>query len=73
VVQSVQPGSPADNAGIQSGNIILEVNRQPVSSANQFVGDVHQGAGGKDVLLLIWSQGNTSFVTLQPDSGNQNG
>jgi len=73
VVQNVQPGSPADNAGIQSGNIILEVNRQTVTSANQFVNEVHQSPAGKDVLLLVWSQGGASFVTLQPNSGNQNG
>ena len=30
VVADVQPGSPADNASVQKGDMILEVNRQPV-------------------------------------------
>src|SRR5436305_12695385 len=33
VVGNVQPGSPADNAGLQRGDIIVEVNRHPVQSA----------------------------------------
>ena len=33
VIQQVIPGSPADNAGLQQGDVITEVNRQPVHSA----------------------------------------
>src|SRR6202163_1885086 len=34
VVEDVQPGSPADNAGLQRGDVIMEVNRQPAKSAS---------------------------------------
>ena len=33
VVEQVTPGSPADNAGLQNGEVITEVNRQPMHSA----------------------------------------
>jgi serine protease Do len=73
VVQNVRPGSPADDAGIQPGDVILEVNRKPADSASQFADEVHRGGDGKDILLLVWSKGNASYRTLHPDHGEQNG
>jgi serine protease Do len=74
VVENVRPGSPADDAGIQPGDVILEVNRKPAESASEFVNQVHQDEnGGKDLLMLVWSKGNASFRTLHTDQGNQNG
>jgi len=69
VVQSVRPASPADEAGIQPGDVILEVNRKPAESASQFANEVHQDQDGKDILLLVWSKGNASYRTIHPDQG----
>jgi serine protease Do len=71
VVQQVRPDSPADDAGLQPGDIILEVNRQPAATADAFVNAVHQNGNGKDLLLLVWSKGNASYRTLHP--ADQNG
>ena len=73
VVQNVRPASPADDAGIQPGDVIVEVNRKPAESASQFVNEVHQGASGKDILLLVWSKGNSSYRTIHHDQQDQNG
>jgi serine protease Do len=73
LVQNVRPASPADDAGLQPGDIILEVDRQPESSASQLVSEVHQNPAGKDMLLLVWSKGNASYRTIRPDQGDQNG
>jgi serine protease Do len=66
VVQSVRPASPAEDAGIQPGDVIMEVNRKPAESAAQFASEVHNNQGGKDLLLLIWSKGNASYRTIHP-------
>jgi serine protease Do len=73
VVQNVRPASPAEEAGIQPGDVIMEVNRKPAESASQFVNEVHQNRDGKDLLMLIWSKGNASYRTVHPDQGDQNG
>jgi serine protease Do len=73
VVQSVRPSSSADDAGLQPGDVILEMNRQPTLSASQFVGEVHKNTTGKDLLLLVWSKGNASYRTLHIDQDNKNG
>jgi serine protease Do len=72
VVQNVRPASPADDAGLQPGDVILEVNRKPTGSADQFVSQVHGDSNGGDLLLLVWSKGNASYRTVHPDS-EQNG
>ncbi len=74
VVANVRPGSPADDAGLAPGDVIVEVDRKPVSNAQQFVNDVH-ASPGKDVLLLVWSHGGATYRVLHLDenSDNQNG
>jgi serine protease Do len=73
VVENVRPASPADEAGIQPGDVILEVNRKPAESASQFADQVHQSREGHDLLLLVWSKGNASYRTVHPDQADQNG
>jgi serine protease Do len=73
VVESVRPASPADEAGIQPGDVIVEVNRKPAQSASQFASEVHQNQEGKDILLLVWSKGNASYRTIHPDSDGPKG
>jgi serine protease Do len=73
LVNNVRPESPADDAGIQPGDIILEVNRKPAVSASQFASQVHQDENGKDLLMLVWSKGNASYRTVHTELGNQNG
>ena len=73
VVQSVRPASPAEDAGIQPGDVIMEVNRKPAESAAQFASEVHNNQGGKDLLLLIWSKGNASYRTVHPSDDEPKG
>ena len=73
VVQQVRPASPADDAGLQPGDVILEVNRKPAQSASDFVNEVHNSPAGQEVLLLVWSKGNASYRTVHPETGEQNG
>jgi len=72
-IANVRPGSPADDAGLQPGDVVVEVNRKPVTSAEQFATAVHANPAGKDILLLVWSKGNDSFRVLHPADGSQSG
>jgi serine protease Do len=73
VVESVRPASPAEDAGIQPGDVILEVNRKPAESASEFASAVHQNQDGKALLLLVWSKGNASYRTIHPDQDEPKG
>ena len=73
VVDSVRPGSPADDAGLAQGDIILEVNRKPVDSVNAFADQVHAVPAGKDVLLLVWSRGGTTYRVLHTAGEKETG
>jgi serine protease Do len=64
-VVGVKPGSRADEAGIQTGDVILEVNRQPVSSVNDAVKKI-DGSHDKDHLLLYVQRGASKlYVPLE--------
>jgi serine protease Do len=69
VIQQVQPGSPADNAGLQQGDIILEVNRHKVHSASEVKEALSNVGKGEDALLLVHSNGGNSFRVLHSGEG----
>ena len=64
VVTEVRPGSIAAMAGIETGSVILQVNREAVKSAADFQRTVKQGAGDKRVLLLVRKGGMQRYVVL---------
>jgi serine protease Do len=64
VVEEVQPGSPADNAGLQRGDVITEVNRHSVQSADEVAHALGNVAKGDDALVLVWSSGGSTFRVL---------
>ena len=68
-VESVRPGSPAEDAGLQPGDVIVQVNRHDVDSANQAVASVRAVPEGQDVLLLVWSKGGESYRVVHPNQG----
>jgi serine protease Do len=69
IVEEVQPGSPADNAGLQRGDVIMEVNRHAVKSAADVVQALSGVPNGQDALVLVWSQGGSTFRVLHPAQG----
>jgi serine protease Do len=70
VVEKVVPGSSADDAGLQQGDIITEVNRHPVRSAADVKRELANTAEGKDALVLVWTpNGGSAFIVLHPTQG----
>jgi serine protease Do len=64
VIGSVQPGSPADNAGLVSGEVIQSVDRKPVNSASEAKTALANIPAGQDALLLVWANGGSGFRVL---------
>lgn len=65
VVTGVDADGAAAEAGIARGDIILEINRQPVNSTDDVQSALQSGAG-KPVLLLISRRGQTIYLTVKP-------
>ena len=55
-------------AGIQPGDVIQEVNRQPVTSVDDLRAALKKSSD-RPTLLLINRQGNDLFVTVRPANG----
>jgi serine protease Do len=66
VVNGVVPGSPAAEAGIEPGDVIHRVNRQPVTNRQDFVSAVSSLKEEK-VVLQIEREGDLSWVTVKLD------
>jgi serine protease Do len=69
VVEDVQPGSPADNAGLQRGDVIVEVDRHSQQSAADVAKALADVPKGQDALVLVWSSGGNTFRVLHPTQG----
>ncbi|MGA2457163.1 MAG: Do family serine endopeptidase [Terriglobales bacterium] len=69
IVEDVQPGSPADNAGLQRGDVIMEVNRHAVKSSAEVAQALSSVPSGQDALVLVWSNGGSTFRVLHPTQG----
>lgn len=63
VITEVEPSSAAAKAGLRPGDVILEINRQPVTSAQDAVA-LSEKAEGKKTLLRLYSRGTTIFVVV---------
>jgi serine protease Do len=68
VITNVDPNSAAARAGLQPGDVILEINKQPVQNAQDAV-DLSAKAVSKKTLLKVWTKGSEIFVVVD-ESGS---
>ena len=66
VVSGVESGSAAEDAGLHRGDVILEVNREPVKDLATYRKALKGTAKGKSVLFLVRRGDNTIFLALKP-------
>ena len=64
VITRVERNSPASNAGLSPNDVILQVNRQPVTSVAQVTRELQRVASGETVFLLVWRDGSQVFVPM---------
>ena len=65
LVMEVQPGSPAEQIGVEPADVIREVNQRPVNNVSDFERAVRQGRRGDRILLLVQRGDNTVFFALK--------
>jgi serine protease Do len=65
LVSMVEKGSPADKAGLQSGDVILRVDGQPIVSSGDLPAVIGRASPGDSVKLGIWRQGAARELTAR--------
>ena len=64
VIQSVQPDSPAADAGLQAGDVIHRINRLPITNRQDLVRAMASLKGVQEIGMQIEREGQLSFVSL---------
>ncbi len=65
LVSNVDPGGPADQAGLKAGDIILKVEGQPILASGDLSTWVGQSAPASKVTLDVWRQGKSETITAK--------
>ncbi|HKS81489.1 MAG TPA: Do family serine endopeptidase [Candidatus Acidoferrales bacterium] len=64
VVEDIQPGSPADKAGLKVGDVITTVNSHPVHTGSDLVDPIAQTPIGQSVQLRFYRDKSPKDITL---------
>jgi len=73
ILGEVIKDKPAYEAGLQSGDRILEVDRQKVSSWQDFVGIIQDEPAGQPILLTVQREGKNLALSVTPTVNESNG
>jgi serine protease Do len=69
LITQVEPSSPAYEAGLRENDVILEVNRQPIQSTDDFTKATTAKGGSAETLVKVWNQNGTHYVAVQEGNG----
>ena len=64
LVERVEDGGKAQSAGLAAGDVIVEVNRTPVTSVDALQAALEKHPAGKPVLLLVNREGQSLYLTV---------
>jgi serine protease Do len=70
LVLNVDPESAAYQGGLRPGQVILEINRRPVTNAADAV-RLGRGARGETVLFRIWSNAGSRYLVITPEGDDR--
>ena len=63
VVSEVNPDSSAYEAGLRPGDVIIEINRRPILTAQDAVSETEKPTGNQ-TLVKVWHNGSTRYLTV---------
>jgi serine protease Do len=64
IIREVSPDSPAKQAGLEEGDIILTVNNSPIHSAAELKAAVKAAPADKPMAMLVVQDGKTRFIAI---------
>jgi serine protease Do len=67
LVASVEPGSAADKAGLQAGDVVLSVDGRPINESAELPRVIGEKRPGTQVKMEIWRDGRSRNVTATLD------
>ncbi|MGA9724204.1 MAG: DegQ family serine endoprotease [Candidatus Binatus sp.] len=73
VVQKVAPDSPSADAGLQPGDVVLEINHDKVAAVSEFVAKAKEAQTGKKPALLLVQRGGATLYTVIKPAGEAQG
>jgi serine protease Do len=73
IITNVVPGSIASDAGLEPGDVILEINKNKISNLDNYKKSMDSITEGQNVLFLIQRGANTIYVALKFEGGDGKG
>ena len=68
VIQKVAPDSPSAEAGLQPGDVVLEVNREKVAGVADFAAKAKEAQTKKESALLLVQRGGATLIGYQAEA-----
>jgi serine protease Do len=69
VISKIEPGSPAEDAGLIEGDMILELNKERIKTVKDYYRTIARLKKDQAVLLWLNRQGRRIFLSISPPSG----
>jgi serine protease Do len=69
LVTDIDESSAAYEAGLREGDVIMEINRKPVTNAEDAV-ELSSKVNDRSILLRVWSRGGTRYLVVNEEKGS---
>lgn len=66
IITKVEPGSPAETEGLKEGDVIKEVNREKVTTAEEFKKSIEKTKKEEAILFRVSRENRAFFIVLKP-------